>query len=135
MINSISNLTQDHLVASVLWIYKMSDARRWNLIDSEVASLLGGIRVETYRDLLFRAERGLQITMTEDGVERLSLLLGMWEGLQHLVPSGRQDLAFAWFNKPNSSLLLKNHSIKNYLLENNTLEGFSIVRDYLDHNR
>jgi hypothetical protein len=135
VINSISDLTQDHLIASVRWISKMSSAERWNLIDAEVAALLGRITVESYQDLRHRADSGLPITTTPDMVERLSLLLGIWKALQLLVPVERPDLAFAWFNKPNSSPLLQNMSIKHYLLENNTLESFYIVRDYLNSNR
>lgn len=130
-----NNLTQDHLRAGVKWITKMSEPLRWNLIDTEVAALLGIVPVETYQDLRHRAESGLSIRMTSDTIERLSLLLGIWKALQLLVPPERQDLAFAWFNKPNSSPLLKNTSIKNYLFENNTIKSFYVVRDYLDSNR
>lgn len=134
-INSIDDLTQDHLTTSVQWISKMSSPERWNLTDAEVATLLGAIPVETYRDMLQQAEHGEPIAMNADTIERLSLLLGMWKALQLLVPIGRQDLAFAWFNKPNSSPLLQDKSIKGYLLENNTLESFYTVRDYLNSNR
>lgn len=131
LINSISDLTQEHLITSVQWITKMGGRDRWNLTTEETAALLGGITVETYKDIQQRAESGLPIAMTPDTVERLSLLLGIWKALQLLAPIGRQDLAFAWFNKPNNSPLLQNMSIKDYLLENNTLESFDIVRGYL----
>lgn len=112
----------------------MSSPERWNLTTEETAALLGGIEVETYKAMQQRAESGLPITMTPDTVERLSLLLGIWKALQLLVPHERPDLAFAWFNKPNSSPLLQDKSIKDYLLENNTLESFYTVRDYLNSN-
>lgn len=110
----------------------MSNRDRWNLTAEEAAALLGEIEVETYKDMQQRAESGLPIIMTPDTVERLSLLLGIWKALQLLVPVERPELAFAWFNKPNSSSILKHLSIKDYLLENNTLESFDIVRGYLN---
>lgn len=135
VINSISDLTQDHLITSIQWIVKMGEHDRWNLTSEEIAALLGGIKVETYQDMRHRAASGLPITMTSDTVERLSLLLGIWKALQLLVPHERPDLALTWFNKPNSSPLLNGMSIKHYLLENNTLEGFYVVRDYLSSHR
>ncbi len=134
-INSIDDLTQDHLITSILWVTKMSERNRWNLTPEEIAALLGGITIESYQDMCHRAESGLSITMTPDTVERLSLLLGIWKALQLLVPVERPDLAFEWFNKPNNSPLLQGKSIKDYLLENNTLESFYTVRDYLNSNR
>jgi len=134
-INSISDLTQHHLIAGVQWISKMGSPERWNLTDDEIATLLGGISVESYNDIQQRAESSLPITMTPDTVERLSLLLGIWKALQLLVPHERPELAFAWFNKSNSSPLLQNMSIKHYLLEKNTLESFYVVKDYLNSNR
>ncbi|RYY02145.1 MAG: hypothetical protein EOO53_14000 [Gammaproteobacteria bacterium] len=135
VINSVSDLTQDHLTTSVQWISKMSSQERWNLTTEETAALLGGIEGKTYKAMQQRAESGLPITMTPDTVERLSLLLGIWKALQLLVPVERPDLAFEWFNKPNNSPLLQGKSIKDYLLENNTLESFYTVRDYLNSNR
>ena len=135
IVNSISDVTQDHLITGILWITKMGSPERWNLTAAEIAALLGGLTVDAHQEMLRRTECGLPITMTPDTVERLSLLLGIWKALQLLVPIGRQDLAFNWFNKPNNSPLLNGMSIKYYLLENNTLESFYTVRDYLNSNR
>jgi len=134
VINSISDLTQDHLITSIKWISMMSSRDRWNLTAEEAAALLGEMEVETYKEMRQRAESDLSITMTPETIERLSLLLGIWKALQLSLPIGRQDLAFKWFNKPNSSPLLQNKSIKDYLLENNTLESFYVAKDYLNSN-
>ncbi|RYY02279.1 MAG: hypothetical protein EOO53_11795 [Gammaproteobacteria bacterium] len=134
-VSLVSDVTQEHLITGILWITKMGSPERWNLTAEEIAALLGGFTVDTYQEMLCRAEGGLPITMTPDTVERLSLFLGIWKALQLLVPHERPDLAFAWFNKTNSSPILQNRSIKHYLLENNTLESFYTVRDYLNSNR
>lgn len=131
VIHSISDLTQDNLITSIQWISKMSSPERWNLNDAEVATLLGGITFETYQDMQHRAERGLPITMTPDTAERLSLLLRIWKGLNFFVPHQRKDLAFQWFSKPTTNPTFKNKSIKDFLLESNTIESFCEVITYL----
>jgi len=131
--DSISDLTQSHLSAGIKWILMMSEPNCWNLTSEEAAALCG-IATQTYHDIQQSVERDLPIVMTADTIERLSLLLGIWKGLQYLVPNDRQNLAFAWFNKTNSSALLQNTSIKNYLLQNNTIASFYVVRDYLNSN-
>ena len=135
IVSSASDVTQEHLITCILWITKMGNAERWNLTVEEIAALLGGLTVDAYQEMLRRTECGLPIIISADSVERLSLLLGIWKALQLLVPHERPDLAFAWFNKTNSSPILQNRSIKDYLLENNTLESFYKVRDYLNSNR
>lgn len=132
MINSFSDVTQDHLVTSLHWISKMGSPERWNLTEGEVAELLA-IPVDTYKNIQHCVEQGLKIEMTTATVERLSFLLSIWKALQQLVPSSRPELAFAWFNKPNAFF---NHlSIKEYLLQNNRPESFCVVIDYLDPSR
>lgn len=129
--NSISDLTQDHLITSIKWISMISSQDRWNLTDEEAAALLGGIEVETYKEMQQRAECAQPITMTPDTAERLSLLLGIWKGLNFFVPHQRKDLALQWFSKPTTNPTFNNKSIKDFLLESNTIESFCEVITYL----
>ena len=130
MIN-IEDITQEDLAVSIQWFARMSAPERWNLTDAEISSLLGET-IENYQEIQMRVKLGLPFELPVETILRLSLLLGIWKELQLLVPAGREGLAFTWFNKPNNSPVLKGKTIKNYLLENNTLDGFYIVRSYLD---
>lgn len=127
---SVDNLTQDHLITGVQWISKMSAPDRWNLSDDEVAFLLG-IETATFLELKCVALNGQPVALTNNTLERLSLLLGVWKGLNLFVPHDRQDLAFEWFSKPSKSATFNHKSIKDFLLESNTVESFHAVITYL----
>lgn len=129
MINA-ENLTHDHLIAGVQWLSKMIVPDRWNLTNQEAASLLG-IETATFQEMERKALNGQPVALTNDTLERLSLLLGIWKGLNLFVPHERQDLAFKWFYKPTTSATLNSKSIKVFLLESNTLESFHTVITYL----
>ena len=130
MIN-VEDITQEHLAVTIQWLAKMSTPECWSLTDAEAASLLGET-IENYKKIQQRVKLSLPVELTVETILRLSLLLGIWKELQLLVPTGREDLAFTWFNKPNNSPILRGRTIKSYLLENNTLDGFYIVRSYLN---
>lgn len=130
--DALDNLTQDHLTAGIKWLSLMSKSDKWNLSAAEVADLLGGISVNTYYNLVRKAEKQLPIKMTRDMKERLSLLLGIWKSLQLLVPNNRQDLAYSWFSKTTTSHILMHQSIKNYLIEQKRMEAFYVVKRFLN---
>lgn len=132
MTDDLESLTREHLASSIQWISEMADRDRWNLTDEEVAILLGGIDIAIYEDWKCRAANGQSLTLTMDTVERLSLLLGIWRALQLIVPVNRRDLAYSWFSTVNNSSLLMGKSIKDYLLDMNTVEAMYAVRRYLD---
>lgn len=133
--SKISNLTQAHIAAGLNWMSSMSHVDRWNLTDKEVAILLGGIDVESYRLMQRQASNGDLISMTSDICERISLLLGIWKSLQLMAPINCSEFALAGFNTSNSSPLLGGKSIKDYLIESRTIEAFYLVKQYLDYGR
>src|SRR5690606_30143957 len=128
----ISSLTEAHLEAGILWIAKMSARDKWNLTDEDVANLLGGIDTAAYQNMKRKAAEGKPLTMTQETVERLSLLLGIWKALQLMIPANRQDLAVSWFNKSNRSSMFANKSIKEFMLEKKTIDAMYEVKEYLD---
>jgi transcriptional regulator with XRE-family HTH domain len=129
MIN-VDNVTQEHLTAGVQWISKMSSPDCWNLTDKEVARLLG-IEPATFSEIQRKARNGEPLLLTNDSLERLSLLLGIWKGLNLFAPHQRQDLAFEWFSKPTTNATFNNRSIKDFLLERADVESFCEVITYL----
>jgi len=127
---SVDNLTEQHLIAGVQWISKMSESDRWNLTDEQVARLLG-MEAPIYQDTKRKALNGQPVVLANAALERLSLLLGIWKGLNLFVPHERQDLAFEWFSKPTKSTTFNQKSIKDFLLESNSTESFDRVITYL----
>jgi hypothetical protein len=132
---SQTQLTGLHAAAGIEWLHEMSDSKKWNLTVEEVADLLGGIPTRSYHDLKRKALANQSINLSRDCLERISLLLGISKALQIVVPSGREDLAYAWFNQPNDHPIFDGRSVKKYLLERKSIEGLYTVRRYLDAAR
>lgn len=124
------NINQEHLTAALQWVSNMSSPDRWHLTNEEVARLLG-IDVVIFNEMQSKALSGQPVVLTSDAVERLSLLLRIWKALNLFVPHQRQDLALQWFSKPTTNPTFNNKSIKDFLLESNTIESFCEVITYL----
>lgn len=138
---TLDTLTKEHIATAIDWLAKMSAEDRWNLKNEECCDLLGGISIRNYLDLRSKAkkilakEEDVPLSITRDMGERLSLLTGIWKALQIIVPSNRLDLAYKWFNQPNTGVVLMGKSIKDYLIERKSIEGLYTVRRYLDSLR
>lgn len=126
-----SELTSDHVAAGINWFSKMNDAARWNLSNAEASELLGGIGVSKYLSLKRRAADNLPIKVSRDLCERISLLLGIWESLQNITPVDRKDLAYQLFNQPNTSHVFEGRSIKQYLLDRQSMDALYVVNRHL----
>lgn len=124
-------MNPDHAIAGIMWLQEISAHERWDLSVDEIAVLLGGIEISTYQDWASRASAGQSIDLDRDCLERISVLLGIFEALQLTVPSCRADLAYRWFNTPNDHLIMGGLSIKEYLLERKSIEGLYTVRRFL----
>lgn len=129
---SIANLTSEHFCTSIKWIAMMSDSKRWNLSDEQVARLIAIDSVAIYKEILEKAEADALEKLPSETIERLSLLLGMWKCLQFLAPHQRIDLAFCWFSKANNHEMFQNKSIKDYLLNGNSMNDFYKVKRHLE---
>jgi hypothetical protein len=113
------------------WLNQMAQPNKWNLTDEDVAKLLGGLPPHVYRELRDRVDAGQHIEVTEDVLLRVSLLLGISKGLQCIAPHERDELGYAWFNQPNTGSLFDGQSMKDFLLQAQTIESFYNARDYL----
>lgn len=131
MPEKFEHMTQEHFRAGILWIAKMSQKDKWNLTDEEAANLLGDIDVNTYQNMKYNAENGIPFAMNSTSYECLSLLLNIWKCLRLFVPESPENLAYNWFNTPNTVGFMKDKSIKNYLLERKDIDAFYRVKNYL----
>lgn len=127
------NVSAEAQAASLRWMTSMSEADKWNLSSEEMALLLG-LPEETLQNILKNFNPESHIELPSVTVERLSHLLGIWKCLQLIAPKDRMDLAYAGFIRPNSNERFSGQSIKQFLLEQNKIEGFVTVREYLEGN-
>ena len=128
------NLSQKHLIEGIKWISLMSSSDRWDLTAEEVAKLMGICNADAFLDLRVKAENNHLLSISEPTIERLSLLLAIWKGLQLITPTNRLDLAYSWFKTPNSNSLFGGKSIKEHLLESEDINSFYDVKRYLTAN-
>lgn len=115
------------------WLFE--HRQKWNLSMDNVAELLGGLSTSTVKDWKRKVEKGTELSLPRDVVERLSLLLGIHKALVLLTPVDRQDLAWQWFRTPTDLYDLQGRSIRDYLLSAGTMESFYHVRRHLDGAR
>ncbi|WP_323816469.1 hypothetical protein [Cellvibrio sp. NN19] len=124
-----ADLTPQHFVASINWIWKMSAPSKWNLTPEEIAILIG-MNVREYLEIQKMANEDQSFLLQPDVAERLSLLLGIWKRLQLMGFS--DDTAIAVFNRKNNGELLNGKSIKSFLLESSSLAEYYAVNSYLE---
>lgn len=127
------NVSAEAQAASLRWMTSMSEADKWNLSSEEMALLLG-LPEETLQNVLKNLKHEAHIELPSETVERLSHLLGIWKCLQFIAPKDRMDLAYSGFLRANNNERFSGQSIKRYLLDQNKIEGFVIVRQYLESN-
>jgi hypothetical protein len=124
-------INSDHQVAAITWITNMSEGDKWNLSLVETASLLG-LSLKTYQEIQQKVVQEIPLGLSDNTLERLSHLLGIWKSLQLIVPADRSNLAYSWFNQPINNEIFAGVSIKEFLLTKNESERFYIVRRYLE---
>ena len=113
------------------WLANMAEKDKWNLTDDDVATLLGGVPTHAFVELKKKQSVQQPIELNADMLERISLMLGIWKGLQIIAPVDRKDLAYAWFSQPNLNPLFNGQSIKEFLLQAESTESFYAARNYL----
>jgi len=74
-------------------------AERWRLDTREQLALLG----QPPRSTFFAWKKGTKAVLSQDTLERISYLLGIWKALRILIPDDRQ--AKDWVKKPNGNPL------------------------------
>lgn len=121
--------------ALLRWFDTLRLPAEWGLTVDEQVGLLGGVTKRTFQGWKKKALEGQPVKLSRDTMERLILLLGIYEGLKMIAPADRMDVAKQWFNTANSNPLFGGVSPKKLLLTVGTVESLYAVRYYLDAAR
>ncbi|MFN5539420.1 MAG: antitoxin Xre/MbcA/ParS toxin-binding domain-containing protein [Candidatus Melainabacteria bacterium] len=105
-------------------------AELWNLSLSEQLTLLG-LR-ETQKSTLYKWKQDGSKSLSQDTLERISYILGIYKSLQILFPS--EESADAWIKKPNKASIFGGGSALERMLSGN-ISDLYVVRAYLDAQR
>lgn len=100
----------------------------WGLSNKEQIKLLGNPPKSTF----YRWKQGEGVVLSQDTLERLSYLFGIYSALQVLLP--RPDAADAWIKKPNTAPLFGGRSALARMLSGQVADLY-VVRQYLDAQR
>ena len=100
----------------------------WGLSNKEQTKLLGNPPKSTF----YRWKQGEGVVLSQDTLERLSYIFGIYSALQVLLP--RADAADAWVKKPNTAPLFGGRSALERMLSGQVADLY-VVRQYLDAQR
>ena len=101
----------------------------WGLSNAQQQTLLGLHNEGTFFNW---RKRPASATLTNDLLERISYLLGIWRSLQLLIPEAK--LSDSWIQAPNSSMAFNGQSPLERMLGGQVLD-LAHVRQYLDAER
>jgi len=102
-------------------------ASHWKLRDEDTRMLLGGMSNGSFYSLKHHAAK----TLDEDQLTRISLLIGIYKGLNILYS---RKLADAWITLPNTNPMFGGDSPLNYMKQGG-IPAFLRVRQLLDARR
>jgi len=100
----------------------------WRLSNKEQIKLLGNPPKSTF----YRWKQGEGVVLSQDTLERLSYIFGIYSALQLLLP--RPEAADAWIKKPNVAALFGGRSALERMLSGQIADLY-VVRQYLDAQR
>ena len=100
----------------------------WGLSNKEQIKLLGNPPKSTF----YRWKQGEGVVLSQDTLERLSYIFGIYSALQVLLP--RPDAADAWIKRPNTAPLFGGRSALERMLSGQVVDLY-IVRQFLDAQR
>ncbi|MEE4199564.1 MbcA/ParS/Xre antitoxin family protein [Erythrobacter sp.] len=101
-------------------------AKAWGLNEAEQMRLLG----LDSRSTLQSWKRGKVAALSKDALERISYVLGIYKGLQILLPASADD----WVRKPNAAPVFGGRSALERMMSGNVADLF-VVRRYIDAQR
>ena len=117
---------QEMSAAALRTFFRIADA--WRLSQDEARTLLGGPPSSTY----YKWKTGHVGSVSNDLLERVSYVLGIYKALQILLPVPKS--ADAWVKRPNSAPLFNGRSALELMLSGRVADLF-LVRQYLDAER
>jgi hypothetical protein len=98
----------------------------WKLKEQEQMRILGLDSRSTFQSW----KRGAVAAIPKDALERISYVLGIYKGLQILLPKSADD----WVHKPNKSPLFGGRSALDRMVSGNVADLYA-VRQYIDAQR
>lgn len=101
-------------------------AEAWKLNESEQMAILG----LDSRSTLQNWKRGAVASLSKDALERISYVLGIYKGLQILVPRTADE----WVRKPNKARTFGGRSALDRMVSGNVADLY-VVRQYIDGQR
>ena len=104
--------------------FNIADA--WDLSESEQMKLLGLDSRSTFHNW----KRGEVAALSKDALERISYVMGIYKGLQILVPQTADD----WVRKPNQASLFGGKPAIDRMASGNVADLY-VVRQYMDGRR
>lgn len=107
-------------------VFRIVDA--WGLSNKEQIKLLGSPPKSTF----YRWKQGEKVALSQDTLERLSYVFGIYSALQLLLP--KPEAADAWIKKPNTAPLFGGRSALERMLSGQVADLY-VVRQYLDAQR
>lgn len=104
--------------------FRIADA--WKLKEQEQMRILGLDSRSTYQSW----KRGAVVAIPKDALERISYVMGIYKGLQILLPKTADD----WVRKPNKSPIFGGRSALDRMASGNVSDLY-VVRQYIDAQR
>lgn len=104
--------------------FRIADA--WGLKEQEQMSILG----LDSRSTLQSWKRGAVAAIPKDALERISYVMGIYKGLNVLLPKSAND----WVRKPNKSPVFGSRSALERMASGNVADLY-VVRQYIDAQR
>jgi hypothetical protein len=104
--------------------FRIADA--WGLTENEQMRMLGLDKRSTYQSW----KRGSVATIPKDALERISYVMGIYKGLQILLPRSANE----WVRKPNKSPIFGGRAALDRMISGNVADLY-VVRQYLDAQR
>lgn len=101
-------------------------AEAWDLSEAEQMSLLGLDSRSTFHNW----KRGEVAALGKDALERISYVMGIYKGLQILVPQTADE----WVRKPNKASLFGGKPAIDRMASGNVADLY-VVRQYIDGQR
>ena len=98
----------------------------WKLKEQEQMRILGLDSRSTFQSW----KRGAVAAIPKDALERISYVLGIYKGLQILLPKSADD----WVHKPNKSPVFGGRSALDRMVSGNVADLYA-VRQYIDAQR
>ena len=104
--------------------FRIADA--WGLKEQEQMSILGLDSRSTFQSW----KRGAVAAIPKDALERISYVMGIYKGLNVLLPKSAND----WVRKPNKSPVFAGRTALERMASGNVADLY-VVRQYIDAQR